>query len=321
MTARKRLVAYAFAGSLAAASSFVATARAADPPKSDPAAAETMREHFRRGVELFDEGDYKLALIEFERAYSVSKSYKILYNIGQVHSQLGQYAKALASLEGYVREGGAAIPDDRRAEVERDLTTLRSRTAMLEVRGSEGAEITFDGEPIGKVPFAALRVNAGDHRIGAKKPGFIAQERRLVLAGGDVAHLDIPLEPEPVQVATKRAPEPRTAAWITWGGAAALGAGAAVTGILALGASSDLETLRNTVGSSAADRKSAADRAQTFSIVSDVLLGATVLTAGAALYLTLKKPSAEPAPAAASRAVRDVRLTFGLGALGASGSF
>jgi hypothetical protein len=313
MTARQRRT-LSISGLLVAAAFGIARpALAEEPPKAD--SAET-RERFRRGVEFYDEGDYKLALIEFERAYQLSPSYKILYNIGQVHSQLGHYAKAVEWLNRYLQEGGERIPADRQAEVKRELDTLHSRTALLAVGGTEGTEIVMDDEPLGKIPVASVRVNAGNHRLTAKKPGFLPQDRTLVLAGGDVENISFVLRPEPVAT-TKRAPETRTAAWVTWAGAGALGAGALVTGLVAMGSASDLKTLRETAGSSGAERESASDRARNFSIASDILLGSALVAGGVALYLTLKKPS-EPST---TTAIRDVRLTWGLNAVGAAGSF
>jgi len=52
--------------------------------EADASTVET-RAHHRRGIELYDDGDFRLALVEFEPAYAISKNYKILFNIGQVH--------------------------------------------------------------------------------------------------------------------------------------------------------------------------------------------------------------------------------------------
>lgn len=293
--------------------SFAVSAHADAPPKPD--ASEVSREHFRRGVELFDEGDFKLALIEFERAYKLSSSFRILYNIGQVESQLGRYAKAIESLERYLKDGANRITPERKAEVERDIATLTSRTALLEVTGDEGADVTMDGEPIGRIPMAPQRVNAGEHRIGAAKRGFVAQEKHVVLAGGDVGKVVFSLDREPVQ--SVRTPENRTGVWLTWAGAGVLGAGAAVTGVFAFVSAADLKTQRDTLGSSQVAREGASDRARAFSIASDVLTGAAVVTGAFALYWTLKKPSS----AGSAAATGDANVTVGLGSVGASGRF
>src|SRR5688572_21286235 len=77
----------------------------ADPAPAEPAAPEPSaeakqeaRERFNQGLALFEDGDYGLALIEFERAYAVVPDYRVLYNIAQVNIQLGRYAKARHAL-------------------------------------------------------------------------------------------------------------------------------------------------------------------------------------------------------------------------------
>ena len=90
-------------------------------PEATPAQRDEARARHMRGVELYNEGEYKLALIEFERAYAIAPSYKMLYNIGQVRAQLGHYAKATLAFERFLAEGGSRIAPDRVAEVERDI--------------------------------------------------------------------------------------------------------------------------------------------------------------------------------------------------------
>src|SRR5512146_1507807 len=135
---------------LLAALLLAAPARAdepAPPVAEEPAdpTAEEARAHHRRGLALYDEGDFRLALIEFERAYSIGKNYKILYNIGQVHFQLNAYANARRALELYLHDGAGAIAAKRREDVEKDLATLRGRTATLTVHVNVAdAEVTIN---------------------------------------------------------------------------------------------------------------------------------------------------------------------------------
>ena len=107
----------------------------AAPPNVDlaalpPAQKTEVDERFRRGVEFYQAGDYKLALIEFERVYQIAPSYKYLYNIGQVNLQLNNYARAQIALRDYLCGGGSEIAEARRAEVLGDLEGLRKRTAQ-----------------------------------------------------------------------------------------------------------------------------------------------------------------------------------------------
>jgi len=50
------------------------------------AAAQTeAASRFKKGLELFKDGDYQAALIELRRANELAPNYNVLYNIGQVY--------------------------------------------------------------------------------------------------------------------------------------------------------------------------------------------------------------------------------------------
>src|SRR6188768_803127 len=81
---------------------------AAPPAEAAPAGAEVLKGaggRYTRGLALYGDGEFLLALVEFERAYQLSNNYKVLYNIGQVRIQLGRYAKAKEALEEYLKIG------------------------------------------------------------------------------------------------------------------------------------------------------------------------------------------------------------------------
>ena len=77
---------------------------------------DAARSHFEHGVELYREGDFRAALIEFQRAYEASPNYKVLYNLGQTNLELQDYAGALKALRGYLEGGGGAVPAARRTK-------------------------------------------------------------------------------------------------------------------------------------------------------------------------------------------------------------
>src|SRR5688572_28689276 len=84
----------------------------AQPPAS---AQEEAGSRFRRGVDLFKEADFRAALIEFKRAHELAPNYKVLYNIGQCHLELQDYAGALRAYQGYLDGGGKDISSSRRS--------------------------------------------------------------------------------------------------------------------------------------------------------------------------------------------------------------
>src|SRR6516165_10065019 len=120
-----------FAAALALSSASIpAFAQPAAPTKAQQQEAAT---RFRKGLDLFKDGDYQAALIEFRRANELAPNFNVLFNIGQVYFQLQDYPNALTALERYLNEGGDRIPASRRAEVARDIDKLKARVANIEI--------------------------------------------------------------------------------------------------------------------------------------------------------------------------------------------
>jgi tetratricopeptide (TPR) repeat protein len=282
-------------------------ALASEPQAPEPtqAARDEARSRFARAVELYADGDFKLALIEFERAYSLVPNYRLLYNIGQVNLQLHSYAKALDAFQAYLSEGGQDVPKARRDEVERTTESLRQRTASLRVRAQPaGAEILVDDAAVGVEPLARpLTLDAGEHRVTARKPGFVSATKAIVLAGRDEATLDLSLAPEPIAGTRSDVREQGhtgRSAWFYagWAGTAGLGIAAAVTGGLALSDAAKLKDLRENQPSTSEELAAASDRAHTMAVATDVLIVSTAVAASAMVYFTWLRPApkAESAP-------------------------
>lgn len=252
-------------------------------------------EHFGRGKELFNEGDYQLALVEFERAYKLAPNWRVLFNIGQVKYQLQDYPGAMDALDRYLEEGGSDVPQERRAQVQADIERLRSRVAYLKIEVNEaGATVSIDDREIGVSPLATrVAVSAGRRKVTATADGAPAVSKFVDIAGGDSAEvfLDIlrntvtPPGPTP-SPAPEMPAEENSLPWAAWALTAGFGAGALAFGLLALNAASDLDGAKGRPTSKdelEADR----DKVLGFSIATDVLLGATVLTAAISVYLTV----------------------------------
>jgi hypothetical protein len=158
----------------------------ADPAPGAEAVARA-REHFRRGVQLYGEDDFRAALIEFSRAYQLAPNPAVLYNVGQSYYQLRDYAGALSTLEKYLRDGGEQIAEDRRTQVQSELRELRGRVAHVAVRSNvAGAELAIDDVQVDRTqPRDALLVGAGRHKLSASKRGYATTSRVVDIAGGD----------------------------------------------------------------------------------------------------------------------------------------
>jgi tetratricopeptide (TPR) repeat protein len=279
-----------------------ASARAgeAEPAAAaSPERATEAEQHFQRGVKLFDDGDYKLALVEFQRSYELVPVYRVLYNIGSVEFQLGRYANARRTLTRYLEAGGDKIPDKRRADVLQDLEALKIRTAQLRlVVDVPGADVLLDGEPIGRSPLADRQlVDAGAHRLEVRKNGFATATESVTLAGGDDRTVDVHLTPAPTDAAP-RVVEVRDApglgpVWIGWALTAALGVATVATLVAWQNADAELTDLKNSA-STRTERESQARSVDTLRTTSIVVGAAALVVAGVSLYFTLRRVNDPP---------------------------
>jgi hypothetical protein len=305
---------------------------AAAQPSGDPSAQEVeeARKHFNEGVRLSASGkagEVAQALDEFQKAYDLIPNWRILYNIGQTSRHVRDHARSLRAFTQYLAEGKDEIPKARRQEVDREIAALQPLVARLELAGSEdGAEVRVDDKPAGKMPLSEpLYVNAGKHTVRVSREGKRPFEKALDLVGGKTERVEILLEPlgdggpatKPTATATSTAkpppPPPRgdysTPATIAWIGAGVFAAGAAGIGTWALLESNDLEDTpyagpdRRPAEDS--DLASQASRIDTLAIVTDVLVGAAVVSAGLGVYFSFfagGSSSSTGAGAAPSRA-------------------
>jgi hypothetical protein len=311
-----------------------------EPAAPSPETKKKAMEHFETGLKLYEDGDFSLALIEFERAYSDIPDFRVLYNIGQVSIQLGRYARAAQALQQYLQAGGPNVAAARTKSVREDLQMLEGRTAHLQVDSNvEDAEILLDDVRLAKTPIVEpILVDAGEHRLTVLKPGYVTRTERLVLAGRDESRLridltqvqqvaPIPLPPiaTPVQPPPKQAetPEPagppsrRTQLLYVGAGATGLLAIAwAVTGYVGIKAASDLHSaLQGPTNHDQVDPLRA--KARGWLLASDILGGAALATGATTLYFTLKGPSNPPTRVGLTR----IDLGLGPGAVQLNGSF
>jgi tetratricopeptide (TPR) repeat protein len=293
------------------------TGVAAQPPNHDgshPAQAsggndehaQEARVRYERGMQLYNEGASEGALVEFERAYQLAPSYKLLYNIALIRLQLNDYAQALKGFQEYLAEGGTEISSVRRSEVERHLANLKNKVGRVElITGARGADVLVDDVVVGRTPLTELLVlNPGRRRITISRAGQSATSV-VAIAGQDSLKVELSLDtpspmPQPtaparVAATQKSAPASpsRAPMYVSWSVTAGLAAATTVVGILALGAMSDLDEERRTVPTSRAELDAAEQKMKNLALATDILLGATVIAGATAVYFTLSKPSTE----------------------------
>jgi hypothetical protein len=306
------------------------TADPASKGEAEPANDEAIAEAARRydlGLKLYAEGEFRLAVIEFERTYQITNDYRVLYNIGQVRIQLGNYARAIGALKEYLKQGADTVSEDRRKAVEADLEMLAARTGHVRiVVNVKRAEILVDDLVVGQAPLLEpILLDAGEHKITARAKGYEPRTVQLTLAGRDAEMVDLKLDKLPEggsRIIVREVDRTDNTTWMiaTWSAAGVFAVGAGVTGGLGLKAASDLEDQRSEEGVSNDERENTSRRARTLFLATDVLGGLAIVSAGVALYFTLtdssgdtKKdapPKTKPAPVRTSLALGPNRIAI-----------
>jgi len=167
-----------------ALSSASVAAFAADAPISDDA-----RSHFTAGVSFLQDPDgarYEEALREFQAAYAISPSWKILGNLGLAAMKLERDGEARDAMKGYLDGGGKQLDPQERAQMERDLQALEASLVSVHLEAAPNGITLLDerqpltGNPIvnryGPLGGAVdLGVRAGHHRFTARLEGYADQ--------------------------------------------------------------------------------------------------------------------------------------------------
>jgi hypothetical protein len=267
--------------------------------RADTPSASAIREagkHFQRGVTLYNEADYRAALVEFKRAHDIAPNPTVLYNIGQTYYQLQNYAAALTTLDRYLAEAGPGAA--HRSDVEATIETLQARVGKISITAAPADfEISIDDEPIGKTPLREpVLVSIGRRKVTAQRDNRVVETRFVDVAAGDTVQLALALPDAPtlpVAAPEIRSDAPRSSSSkLKWGWVATgvLGAGAIGTTVWAYKTSSDLKTARNTFPAMSADLEQRASDVRTRSMIADILWGATIVTGGVTLAFQLRGP-------------------------------
>jgi tetratricopeptide (TPR) repeat protein len=184
---------------------------------ADADATAAAREHFQKGLAAYTDERFAEAADEFDQAYKLSPAFKLLYNIGQVDAALGRSVEAVDAFDRYLKQGAAAVPEQRRREVAAEIEKQLARIGTISIRTfPDGAEIRIDGGLRGRTPLAkAVRLNAGRHTIEAALAGYAAQSREIDVVGKADNAIEMTLEafavPAPAPAATSPSPEPAPA--------------------------------------------------------------------------------------------------------------
>jgi tetratricopeptide (TPR) repeat protein len=264
-----------------------------DAPRKDASA------HFGRGVELYNDGDFRGALVEFKKAYAIWPRANVLYDVGQCEFQLLDYASSLKTMERYLAETGPNAL--HRSEVEATVEILRNRVGRIALATSvPECDVTIDDQPAGTTPIASpILVSVGSRKLVLHCPGRAPTTRQVEVAAGETVRLD-PKLPTPsggaLSLRTASTPTPsdapklttRTSLAIGWSFSALLVAATIGVGSSALVEQGHLQQMRGTfpVMKDQLDRQG--NLTLGLSIAADALAVAGLVAIGVSTYLTVK---------------------------------
>jgi hypothetical protein len=270
----------------------------AESARANDAVSREAGKHFQRGVDLYNDGDFRGALVEFKKAYATWPRANVLYDIGQTEYQLLDYASALKTMERYLAETGPNA--QHRQEVESTVEVLRGRVGRIILSTDGGAcDVLVDDQPAGTTPLdGPLLVSVGPRKIAVHCAGDRAAIKRLEVAAGETTRLQLNVPAAtiaavraamPGAMPEKAPPLPPGHGYVTaWIVSGVLVAATVAMGSATLVEQHNLETVR----ASYPVEKSTLDHYQGLTtglaITSDVLGAASLAAVGVATYLTVK---------------------------------
>jgi len=310
-------------------------ASVAPPARADDPVSDEAKSHFKAGVSLLQDPDgerVEEAYREFKAAYTISKSSKILGNMGFCAMKLERDGEAIEAYTQYLRDV-TDLEADERAQITRDVQTLGVGVVRvgLKVTAPAGTKVivsdvrtpvkgdritnTYPVQVAAGASNATLNigVRSGHHVITIRSPGFADETWEVdALAGSRETHevtLRAPVkDPTPAPVrslpeAPRAEQSPSVVPWVVAGVGGAMVVVGAITGVVALGKQSDISTAcPNDVCPASFDLAGARSSAKTFIGVTDVLLiGGGVLAAAGITWGILSSSKSSGAPASAPK--------------------
>ena len=184
----------------------VAPAVEAQPkPTTAKPAKKTVREELPEAAkkewdaarELLEANDYAGALVEYLRAYEISKNPRVLYNVGICEKNLRHYARAVSRFKQELADGQGKLSAEETQNVKDVISSLETFVSTVEVASNEpGATLFVDNDEAGVTPIVGpIAIDVGPHVLRLHKDGFADASQTVQIAGGSPAKASFTIEP------------------------------------------------------------------------------------------------------------------------------
>jgi tetratricopeptide (TPR) repeat protein len=193
-------------------------------------------------------GEYERALAAYMKAYELVANPKIFFPIGTAEERLERWVDAATHYKRFLLQA-TDIDDKLRAVAQQRLDNVKLNIGVLVLNVTpEEAQVVIDGDPVGTTPLAEpLYLAPGDHTLLLTADGYKPLEQPLAIEAGSESERSFDLESAAVIIEAPQPPPPpppeiplpprpsRIALYTAGGLTVAFIAGAATTGILAVG--------------------------------------------------------------------------------------
>jgi hypothetical protein len=162
---------------------------AGEPPDE---VIKNARKRFQEGVAAADAGNYEAARVAFQQAYALKSHPSVLQNLGQSELRTGRHVEAARHLALFLSDAGVGTPQEREA-VRASLAEAETKAGKLVIDVDvEGAEVTVDGETIGRSPFAApFYFEPGRRSLRVRRAGYREVSQTQQIAAGRATQVKI----------------------------------------------------------------------------------------------------------------------------------
>jgi hypothetical protein len=156
---------------------------------------EEAKLHYKQGVALFKEENYKMALAEFLKSNELNPNWKLKLNIGICYFNLNRFVQAQDVITEYIEEGGDQLEDAKRDQAEELLEKISKLLAQVKVDTNvEGATVFLDDKEVATTPMSKpIVLESGLYKIRIEAEGYKPYVKDISVAGGDQKVLDVSL--------------------------------------------------------------------------------------------------------------------------------
>lgn len=314
------------------------------------------KQHLDAGLAYVDDPSgprYEEAYREFHAAYESYASYELLANIGTCSLYLERDAEAISAYEKYLEKAtDKDISAKKRAQMERDIKTLKiglvqvaitttpAKVTLIDERfATQGKSVVNRYEVTdGKL---ALGIHPGSHRLTVHLDGY--EDQRWEFDAKPASQHEHAFQLIAVQAAPTLPPPPSassksetrsngdatetvpstdqskvrrtpTSVYIGLAATGVFTVAATVTGLMANSKKSDLVAIND--GTEVNRARDLHDAMNRYALVSDITLGAAVVSAGVTGYLYLTRPSSSVESGNQKQAIQNQRFWRVLPAIG-----